>query len=135
MIDILLVEDDEGDAFFLEEALEKTGFESRLHHCMDGLEAQEFLRDSSNPRPAFILLDLNMPRMNGFEMLKWIKSDDDLRDIPVGILTTSSSLDDINESYRNYASYYITKPTSFEDMQLVIKRIDDFWINTVKLPS
>ena len=80
------------------------------------------------------MLDLNMPRMDGHETLKWIKANDDLKDIPVGILTTSSAEEDIRQAYKNYASYYITKPTTFEDLQAVINVIDEFWLRTVKLP-
>lgn len=135
MINVLLVEDDEGDVFLLKEAMTKTKFENTLHHCHDGIYAQEFLKDTSTPRPDFILLDLNMPRMGGHEVLQWIKADEDLKDIPVGILTTSSAEEDINKSYKNYASYYITKPSNFEDLQIVVKMIDDFWVKTVRLPK
>ncbi len=135
MINVLLVEDDEGDAYLLKEAMDQTQFDNALHHCKDGIEAQEFLKDSAKPRPDFVLLDLNMPRMGGHETLKWIKADEGLKDIPVGILTTSSSEDDIKESYKNYASYYLTKPTTFDDLQAIVKLIDDFWIRTVKLPK
>ena len=135
MIHILLAEDDEGDAFFLKEAMEQTDFVNTLHHCVDGVEVQEFLDDVKNPRPSFILLDLNMPRMGGLEILRWIKENEDIRDIPVGILTTSSSEDDIRESYKNYASYYITKPETFEDLKDVVALINDFWIKTVQLPK
>ncbi len=135
MVNVLLVEDDDGDAFLLKEAMNKTQFENVLHHCHDGLEAQSFLQDQASPRPDFILLDLNMPRMGGLEVLKWVKEHDDLKDIPVGILTTSSAEDDISQSYKNYASYYIVKPTTFDDLMSVVNLIDDFWIKTVQLPN
>lgn len=135
MINVLLVEDDEGDAFLLKEAMTKTRFENTLHHCHDGIEAQTFLKNDKKPRPDFILLDLNMPRMGGHEVLQWVKADEDLKDIPIGILTTSSAKEDINKSYKNYASYYIIKPTTFDDLQAVVKLIDDFWVQTVKLPK
>lgn len=135
MINILLAEDDDGDAFLLEEAIEKTQFESTLHRTVNGAEAQAFLQDKNNPRPDMIILDLNMPCMDGHEVLQWIKSDDDLKDIPVGILTTSSDDADIKKSYKNYASYYITKPKNFEDLQNIVKIIDDFWVKTIKRPK
>ncbi|MBX2834937.1 MAG: response regulator [Micavibrio sp.] len=134
MINILLADDDEGDVFLLKEAMKKTQFENTLYHCQDGFETQKFLENYDKPRPDIILLDLNMPRMSGHEILKWIKTNENYKDIPVGILTTSSSEKDIKKSYKNYANYYITKPNTFGDLKAVVKRINDFWFQTVKLP-
>jgi len=134
MIHILLAEDSDSDAFLIQEALKQAKFENTLHHCWNGEEAQDFLENEDNPLPDLIFLDLNMPLMNGHEILKWIKLHEDFKDIPIGILTTSSAENDINESYKNYASYYIVKPKNFADLQDVVKLIDDFWVQTVKRP-
>lgn len=135
MINILLVEDDEGDALLLQEAMRKTDFKNNLNHMHDGVEAQEFLKDPENLKPDLILLDLNMPRMGGHEVLEWIKREDELKDIPVGIFTTSTSEEDIKKSYQNQASYYITKPANFEELTHVVSMIDAFWTKTVQLPK
>lgn len=134
MINVLLAEDEEGDAFLLKEAIEKTDFKTTLHHCWDGAETIAYLEDLKNMRPDFILLDLNMPRVSGHDVLKWVKSNENFKNIPVGILTTSDSQDDIRKSYSNYASFYITKPSSFEDLQGIVNIINEFWVKTVKLP-
>lgn len=135
MVHVLLVDDDEGDVFFIQEALEGSDQNYDLYHCVDGVCAQKFLQAEDKPRPDLILLDLNMPRMDGHEFLKWIKAQEDYKDIPVGILTTSVSQDDISRSYKNYANFYITKPANLTELKNVITSIDNFWIKTAKLPN
>lgn len=135
MINVLLVEDDEGDAFLFKEALEQTRFKTHLHCCRDGVEALEFLNDNNQPRPDLILLDLNMPKMGGHEVLSHIKNDDLIKDIPVGILTTSTDGDDIKTSYQNHANCYIAKPTSFDELQNVVNSLNEFWMQIVRLPN
>ncbi|MBX2835000.1 MAG: response regulator [Micavibrio sp.] len=135
MINVLLVEDDDADILILQEAMNITEFQNRLFIARDGLEALELLQDETYPNPDFILLDLNMPKMDGHQVLKWIKNHPELRRIPVGILTTSSAERDIEKAYKNYASYYITKPSSFQELKLVVQAINDFWTKIVCLPK
>lgn len=135
MTHILLIEDDDADAYFLREAMKEVKFENHLTHCHNGVKAQEFLMDEESERPAFILLDLNMPMMDGHEFLVWIKAQEGLREIPVGILTTSSAREDVKKAYSNYASYYITKPSTFEDLEEAVKTIQDFWTRVAVLPT
>ncbi len=105
----------------------------------DGKEALEFLNKKGNFKdaqtPDLVLLDVNLPKMNGHEVLKYIKQHEDLKTIPVIMLTTSSSQEDIDSSYRNYANCYITKPIEVGDFMKAVNQIEDFWVNLVKLPS
>lgn len=132
-IHILLVEDNEGDILLTREAFEDARIINKLSVTKDGKEAIDFLT-APGDLPDIILLDVNLPRKNGHEVLKYIKSDDRLKHIPVIMLTTSSAEKDINLSYNNYASCYITKPVDVTDFLDVIATIENFWISIVKLP-
>lgn len=132
-IDILLVEDNEGDIRLTVEALKEGKVRNRLEVARDGVEALERLRNGS--RPDLILLDLNLPRMDGRELLGVIKEDPELRRIPVVVLTTSKAEEDIIRTYDLHANCYITKPVDLEQFIAVVKSIDDFWLTIVRLPS
>jgi CheY-like chemotaxis protein len=138
-IEILLVEDNESDARLAREAMRGSKIRNGIHHVWDGEEAMEFLHHSGKykeaPRPDLILLDLNLPRMDGREVLAEIKSDEALKRIPVVILTTSNAEADILRSYDLYANCYITKPVSLTDFINVVSAIQDFWLTIVKLPA
>jgi CheY-like chemotaxis protein len=137
-IDVLLVEDDEGDVLMTREAFEHHKLRNQLHVVPDGVEALAFLRREGEhagaPRPGLILLDLNLPRKDGREVLEEIKKDDALRSIPVVVLTTSQAEEDILRSYNLYANAYVAKPVDFERFIDVIRQIDDFFVTVVKLP-
>ena len=137
-IDILLVEDDPGDVLMTREAFEHHKIRNALHVARDGVEALEFLKRKGRfgqaPRPDLILLDLNLPRKDGREVLGEIKQDPDLRTIPVVVLTTSEADEDIVRSYDLHANAYVTKPVDFEKFVEVVRKIDDFWVTVVKLP-
>lgn len=137
-IDILLVEDDPGDVLMTREAFAHHKISNALHVASDGVEALEFLnrtgRFGDAPRPGLILLDLNLPRKDGRELLGEIKQDPDLRTIPVVVLTTSEAEEDIVRSYDLHANAYVTKPVDFEKFVEVVRKIDDFWVTVVKLP-
>lgn len=138
-IDILLVEDNEGDARLAKEALRDSKIRNTLHHVSDGEEAMEFLcqkgRHPNAPRPDLILLDLNLPRMDGRTVLEKVKTDEHLKRIPVVILTTSSDEQDIIRSYNLHANCYITKPIDLTQFLKVVQSIEDFWLTIVKLPN
>ena len=138
-IQILLVEDNEGDVGLVEEVFHEAKIRNKLNVAEDGEEAMLFLHKegkfSNVPRPDIILLDLNLPRKDGREVLKEIKDDDDLKTIPVVVLTTSKAEEDILKSYDLHANSYITKPVDFDQFIRVIKSIEDFWLDVVKLPS
>ncbi|MGZ7067381.1 MAG: response regulator [Methanobacterium sp.] len=138
-VEILLVEDNEGDVGLIEEVFEDAKIRNNLHVTEDGEEAMLFLHKegefSDAPRPDMILLDLNLPKKDGREVLKEIKMDDDLKRIPVVVLTTSKAEKDILKSYDLHANSYITKPVDFDQFIKVIKSIEDFWLDVVKLPS
>ncbi|WP_018504370.1 response regulator [Parafrankia discariae] len=131
---ILLVEDDAGDTLMVEEALTDRGVNHELHVAADGVEAMAYLRDTANPRPDLILLDLNMPRMDGREVLSALKADPRLLSIPVVVLTTSEAPGDVLYSYTLHANAYVSKPVDFEAFIEVIHRIDDFYLGLVRLP-
>lgn len=137
-IDILMVEDDPDDVFLTQEALKGAKVLNRLHVVPDGLEALAYLRrqepHSSAQRPDLILLDLNLPRMNGREVLAVLKADPDLRLIPVVVLTTSDSEEDILKSYALHANCYIQKPVDLDRFMKVVRSIEDFWLSIVQLP-
>ncbi len=137
-IEILLVEDSPGDIRLTREALRDAKVQNNLHIAIDGIEAMLFLnRDGTHaeaPRPDLILLDLNLPRMSGREVLEQIKLDAELKSIPVVILTTSSAEEDIIRSYQLHANCYITKPVDLDQFMKVVKTIDNFWLAIVKLP-
>jgi len=138
-IDVLLIEDDEGDALITVEAFEHHKVFNRLHRVRDGVEALEFLRREGEyadaPRPDLILLDLNLPRMDGHEALAAIKRDADLRTIPVVVLTTSGAEEDVLLSYQLHANAYVTKPVDFDAFVTAIRQIDDFFITVVARPN
>ena len=138
VIDVLLVEDDPGDVLMTREAFEHHKLTNQLHVVEDGEEAIMFLRRQGAyqkaPRPGLILLDLNLPRKDGREVLAEIKADPDLCDIPVVMLTTSSADQDILSSYKLHANAYVTKPVNFDRFVDVIQQIDHFFVSVVSLP-
>jgi len=138
-VDVLLVEDDPGDVLMTREVFEISPVRSALHVVSDGEQAMHFLRKTNDftdaPRPGLILLDLNLPRRNGLEVLAELKADRDLLTIPVVILTTSQAEGDIMASYRLHANAYITKPTSFDLFTEAIRQVNDFFLTLVKLPD
>ena len=135
---ILLVEDNPGDAELAREALKSSKFCNELFLVKDGIEALAFLRQEGEfrtvPRPDLILLDLNLPRKDGREVLKEIKGDSDLKTIPVVVLTTSKADEDIIRSYQLHANCYITKPLDLGQFFAVVKNIKEFWMSIVVLP-
>ncbi len=138
-IEILLVEDNPGDVRLTREAFKEGKVYNHLSVAMDGVEALAFLKQegayADAVRPDIILLDLNLPRMDGRELLSKIKADSDLRRIPVVILTTSKAEEDILQTYDLHANCYITKPVSLDQFIKVVKSIKEFWFSIVKLPS
>lgn len=137
-ITVLLVEDDPGDELMTREAFEHNKVGNALHVVRDGAEALDFLYrrgdHAAAPRPDLVLLDLNLPKRDGREVLEEIKSHPGLAAIPVVVLTTSSAEEDILRSYRLHANAYVTKPVDFEQFVSVVRRIDDFFVTVVKLP-
>lgn len=137
-IEILLAEDNPGDVRLTQEALKENKVHNNLHVTTDGVSAMEFLRKigryADAPTPDLVLLDLNMPRKDGREVLAEIKADEHLRKIPVVILTTSEAESDILKSYDLHANCYITKPLDLNRFIEVVKTIQDFWFSIVKLP-
>ena len=138
LIEVLLVEDDAGDVMMIREAFEENKLRNRLNVVSDGVEAMEFLRREGPyvdaPRPDLILLDLNLPRRDGREVLSDVKGDESLRSIPVVVLTTSSAEEDILRSYNLHANAFVTKPVDFDSFIEVVRQIDDFFVSVVKLP-
>jgi CheY-like chemotaxis protein len=137
-IDILLVEDDPGDVLMTREAFEHHKIRNALRVVSDGVEALRYVRREppyeDAARPGLILLDLNLPRKDGREVLAEIKADPDLRTIPVVVLTTSEAEEDILRSYSLHANAYVTKPVDFDRFVEVVRQIDDFFVTVVKLP-
>jgi CheY-like chemotaxis protein len=137
-VEILLVEDDPGDVLITREAIESSKVANRLSVVSNGEEALRFLRREEPypdaPRPGLILLDLNLPRLDGREVLARIKADPDLRRIPVVVLTTSSSDEDIVRTYDLHANAYVTKPVDFDQFMSVVRQIDEFFVSIVSLP-
>lgn len=134
-ISVLLVEDDPGDALLVREAMSQDKVKNELHVVNDGVLALEHLRDPGNPLPDLILLDLNLPRKDGREVLAEIRADPALSHIPVVILTTSEAETDILRSYELHANAYVTKPVDLECFLKVVRAIDTFFVSIVKLPS
>jgi CheY-like chemotaxis protein len=138
-VEILLVEDDPGDVLMTREAFQDYKLRNQLHVVNDGVDAMSFLRQegehADKPRPDLVLLDLNLPRMDGREVLEEIKSDPELASIPVVVLTTSEAEDDVLRSYSLHANAYVTKPVDFERFIEVVRQIDDFFVTVVRLPS
>ena len=139
VIDVLLVEDDPGDVLMTREAFEDNKVANRLAVVSDGVSAMEYLRKegpyADAPTPDLVLLDLNLPRMDGREVLQALKQDDQLRRIPVVVLTTSEAEEDVLRSYSLHANAYVTKPVDFDRFIDVVRQIDDFFVSVVRLPG
>ena len=138
IIEILLVEDNEPDVLLTLEAFEEASVPNRLHVARDGVEALQFLRregpHKDAPRPDVILMDINMPRKNGLEVLDELKADPGLACIPVVMLTTSQAEDDVRSSYQRHASGYVVKPVGFENFLSAMKAFESFWLTFVRFP-
>ncbi len=139
VIDVLLVEDDPGDVLMTREAFEDNKVANRLAVVSDGVSAMEYLRKqgpyAQAPTPDLVLLDLNLPRMDGREVLQALKEDEDLRRIPVVVLTTSEAEEDVLRSYSLHANAYVTKPVDFDRFIDVVRQIDEFFVSVVRLPG
>jgi chemotaxis family two-component system response regulator Rcp1 len=135
---ILLVEDNPGDARLVKEALKESKINHILYHVEDGLKALDFLHKKelykSAPQPDLVLLDLNLPKISGLQVLSVIKSEEDLKKIPVVVLSISRAEKDIEESYKLNANCYVTKPLDLIEFIDVFERIQNFWLKTVRLP-
>jgi CheY-like chemotaxis protein len=138
-IEILLVEDNPGDARLTVEALKEGKVRNNLHHVRDGVEAMRFLQREGEykdvPRPDLMLLDLNLPRKDGREVLADMRKNPDLKTIPVVVLTTSEAEQDVVRTYELCANCYITKPVDLEKFITIVRSIEDFWLTIVRLPS
>lgn len=138
VIDIMLVEDNPADARLTQEAMQESGAPIQLHHVWDGEQALTFLRGEGEyanaPRPDIILLDLNMPRLDGRGVLREIKRDPALMTIPVVVLTTSEAEEDILKSYELHANCYVQKPVDLEKFMTILSLIENFWLEAVRLP-
>jgi CheY-like chemotaxis protein len=138
MAEILLIEDNPGDVRLVEEALRENKLLNNLSVARDGVEALAFLRREDQyadaTRPDLILLDLNLPRKSGHEVLREVKADDNLKRIPVVVLTTSAAEDDILDTYNLHANCYVTKPIGLVQFVEIIRQIEGFWLGVVKLP-
>ena len=136
-IHILLVEDNEGDILLTTEALQESKIANKVTVLKDGKMAINFFEDITSKKgvPDLVLLDINLPKKNGHEVLQYIKSSDNYKQIPVIMLTTSSAESDILNSYKNYVNCYITKPIDVADFITAIAKIEDFWINIVSMPK
>jgi chemotaxis family two-component system response regulator Rcp1 len=138
-LEVLLVEDSPGDVRLTQEAFREANRYVRLHVASDGVEAMEFLRQEGTqlhaPRPDIILLDLNLPKLDGREVLALIKADQNLKTIPTVILTTSDAEADIVQSYQLQANCYLSKPVQFDAFECLVNSVNDFWLTRVKLPQ
>jgi CheY-like chemotaxis protein len=138
-IEVLLVEDDPGDVLLIREAFEHNKVANRLHVVSDGVEALEFMRrggpHAAAPRPDLVLLDLNLPRKDGRQVLAEAKADESLRSIPIVVLTTSQAEEDVLRSYELHANAFVTKPVDFDRFIGVVRQIDQFFVSVVKLPG
>lgn len=136
---VLLVEDNEGDIILTREALESSKYIGQLTTLRDGQLAFEYLENciekGDSSLPDIVLLDINLPKKNGHEVLQFIKSHDQLKQLPVIMLTTSSSEKDILAAYRNYANCFISKPIEVDHFMDVISKVEEFWLNTVAIPN
>ena len=137
-VDVLLVEDDLADVLMVKEALQTWRIRTSLHVANDGVEATAFLRReglyADAPRPAFVLLDLNMPRKDGFEVLLDVKNDHELSVIPIVVFSTSSAPEHVQRSYSSYANAYVVKPADFDNFAEVVREIDRFYTQIVSQP-
>ncbi|MGW1725859.1 response regulator [Streptomyces sp. NPDC002306] len=131
--DVLLVEDDAADALLIQDALTERGARN-LTQVSDGVQALEYLRDPAHTRPDLIVLDLNMPRMNGREFLAIVKDDEQLRTIPVVVLTTSAAPDDVSGAYQQHANAYVTKPVNLDQFEDAVRSIDAFYLDVAVKP-
>jgi len=138
VVEILLAEDNPGDAELTRKALERGNIINNLHVVEDGVEAVAYLHQeeeyADKPRPDLVLLDLDMPRMDGREVLEEIKDDEDLRRIPVVVMTSSEAEEDIVQSYDLHANAYLTKPVDFGGFMDIVSSIEEFWLTVVKMP-
>lgn len=138
-IEVLLVEDNDGDILLITEALKEGDFVKKLSVVKDGWEALNYLakkeKYSTATTPDLILLDINLPKLNGHEVLKQIRAEELLRHIPVIILSTSSSQEDISSCYRNFANCFISKPVNAHEFIMLVSSIKEFWTSTVQLPQ
>lgn len=138
-IKILLVEDNPADIRLIKEVFKDTDSNNEIFVVKDGVDVMDFLNQKSRfqdvPKPDIILLDLNLPRKDGREVLREIKENDDFKYIPIVVLTTSSSKEDVIKTYGNHANCYITKPVDFDRFLKVIKSIEDFWLKIIELPK
>jgi CheY-like chemotaxis protein len=138
-IEVLLVEDDPGDVLLIREAFDFNKVHNNLNVVSDGEQALDYLRGvgdyAGRIRPDLVLLDLNLPRKDGREVLADVKSDPDLRTIPIVVLTTSEAEEDVLKSYQLHANAYVTKPVDFERFVSIVRQIDDFFVSVVRLPS
>jgi CheY-like chemotaxis protein len=137
-IELLLVEDSPGDVRLTQEVFRRANSAVQLHVASDGVEAMAFLRHegayANVPRPDLILLDLNLPKMDGREVLAEIKADEDLKTIPIVILTTSDATEDVMKSYQLQANCYLCKPVQLEEFESLVRSINDFWLTKAMLP-
>ena len=137
-LDILLIDDSEQDILLISEALQDSGILKSLNVVTNGLKAMQFLNReapyTNQTLPNLILLDINMPLMDGHETLEYIKNQDALKHIPVIMLTTSSSSNDIKKAYKNHSNSYIIKPYNIKDLDSIIEKLKEFWLNTAQLP-
>ena len=138
-VEILLAEDNPGDVMLVKKALKQGKIANNLHVTTDGVDALNFLREEGEyedtPRPDLILLDLNMPRKDGKEVLKELQADEELCRIPVVVLTSSESEEDIARSYELNANAYLTKPVEFDGFIEIVEQLENFWFQVVKLPE
>jgi CheY-like chemotaxis protein len=138
-IEVLLVEDDPGDVLLIREAFDFNKVHNNLNVVSDGEQALDYLRGigdyADRIRPDLVLLDLNLPRKDGREVLAEVKSDPELRTIPIVVLTTSEAEEDVLKSYQLHANAYVTKPVDFERFVSIVRQIDDFFVSVVRLPS
>lgn len=138
-IDLLLVEDNPGDVDLTREALEESKIHVSLHTVTDGVEALAYLRREDRyadvPRPDLVVLDLNLPKLDGREVLERVKRDPDLVSIPVVVMTSSSAEEDVVRSYELHANCFVTKPLDMDQFNKVVRSLDDFWFSVVRLPG
>jgi CheY-like chemotaxis protein len=138
-IEVLLVEDDPGDVLLIREAFDFNKVHNNLNVVSDGEQALDYLRGAGDyadrTRPDLVLLDLNLPRKDGREVLAEVKADPDLRTIPIVVLTTSEAEEDVLKSYQLHANAYVTKPVDFQRFVSIVRQIDDFFVSVVRLPS
>jgi two-component system, chemotaxis family, response regulator Rcp1 len=138
-IQLLLVEDSPTDVELTREALQDAKIANELHHVEDGEQAMAYLRQeppyADQPRPDVVMLDLNLPRKDGREVLQEIKQDEDLRSIPVIVLTTSAAGEDVKHAYSNYVNAYIQKPINFDQFTQTVRSFEQFWLSIVTLPT